>query len=649
MEKSFEETNRVANRTRAMLGLPQAEGPGGGFLDWGSDYGYQEGSGLAQGISLKDKLLQDLENQNFFIDETNPDPQATMQSMNSYVQKFIGDSVGDQQNNPAFMAGISKYLVEARVEAMVTASNRLEALKLQKQLGNYGTWATSVFTQELPKTKTPQDVREVLSRLTAESQRFGISRDAAADHLASTLSATYGTLFDDAHDNDDLDGMDRTLRELNLLEAALNLPDSAGIPFGGVVKDSNGKLQQPLAPTKRELQANIRQMIGDREKAIKRITEKIVADTSADLLYRLQTSSDMTIGDAIAEVNSLYKKIPSDAYLEIQKFLNVVDRDDMDILEKPGLYEELLLNINNVSLDTLSKHVVMGDLKPSTAKKLAAERQRRKSEQISNLTMANKQASLRNTQLRNQQLQDKAAKEQQFAQWTLVNGAQYPISSLTALKNTYLNLPNANPSMLDTLAQGQQILKQQTDALKEAKAAKEKEARGYPERLVNDFIKANPQYSDLGTGLMRVARDSRYNNPEDMLTFANVLDYPRRQRELKAERAKQDKPGDIRPLAAQHKALYGKLNDDQEFVLFKKLKENPNFEVPLETLDAYNEDIASKLAVIRSYPEGSEESEYRTKLLNLYAIETHPLTSEGVRARVAQRRKELIDVHRRNQ
>ncbi len=630
MEKSFEETNRVANRTRAMLGLPQAEGPGGGLLDWGSDYGYQEGSGLAQGISLKDKLLQDLDNQNFFIDEANPDPQATMSSMNSYVQKFINDNVGDQQNNPAFMAGVSKYLVEARVEATVTASNRLEALKLQKQLGNYGTWATSMFTQELPKTKTPQDVREVLSRLTAESQRFGISRDAAADHLAATLSSQYESLFTQAHDNDDIEGMDNVLRELQLLSQALDLPDSAGIPFGGVLKDAAGKLQQPLAPTKKELHASIRQMINDREVATKRINDKTVSDKSADLLYRMQ-SKEINPAQAVVELNELYRSIPSEQYLRLQKFVNEIDRADMDVMERPGLAEELQSNLDSVSLETISKHVANRDLKRETAVALYAEKQRRLSAESTRLSIQNKQLYARDLRTRQELAERKRQKDAMFHQWARKNADKIPLTEVATLKRTWDGDPDGNSmEYLDGLMADQQVVKKERERLKGEAERKKQEVETRNNQMLLDVFQKFPQFERYRTTLKTVLSDPRHATPEGLEFFGHLLDSPRIIAEIKAAKKL---PGGGTPeqqdLMRRTEALFFETLNPVQKAELKKRAATPGYEIPYDEIQRYNMQGIAKLERIKKlHTEGTPEFQRAMEAFQYYMQLNHPLASE---------------------
>jgi hypothetical protein len=405
MEKSFEETNRVAQRIRGRLGLEQTEGPGGGFLDWGSDYGYQEGRGLAQGITLKDNLRKELADNNYFIDEANPNPQKTMDAMNSHVQQFITMNLGDDSSNPAFMQGVSQYLVEAKVEATVEAGIRLEAIKTRQQMANFSTWAQKNFIPKLAEFgDNPQGLRNLMSETIKESSRFGMNKDAAADTLlVSTLEhleGMYTEAFNMEAPTESIQAMETATALMSDFIQAASLNDASGVPLGGFGMSADGKRMAPLKETLTQLKQRHREMVSELDKKGKAVKATKAIKAQNEVLIDM-VDNRMTKVDILNKYRKLQESDPELLQVVLNMAVDTENKWNTD--DNPDLVKALIKK--GASMSEVESQLTAGLLSKDDYTQLATVWSNRRSQ----IQYAQSQADRRESKYANSQAKEEKA------------------------------------------------------------------------------------------------------------------------------------------------------------------------------------------------------------------------------------------------
>ena len=296
MEKSAEETNRVANRALALAGLPQERGPGPGLLDWGSDYGYQEGLGLAEGSKLAASLELELERNNHFVDPENPDPESTLQQVQLMVDRAAKDSIGDRMGNSAFVQGLSKPLAEMKVLHTATAMQKLEAAKFRKELQSVGQIAIGRFMPILGEAQgNPKKVRESMTSFLREFSHLNIHKDALAEVALLSVHSELNNQYNDLYNMDPSESiplLTQLAAQAHTLVQAAGMPDESGILLGGTTIDSKGKRVSPLSQTIKEIHESKVRMVRDLDTLKSNQQSRAKASGKAEIFRRLYDGDD---------------------------------------------------------------------------------------------------------------------------------------------------------------------------------------------------------------------------------------------------------------------------------------------------------------------------------------------------------------------
>lgn len=363
MEKSFEETNRVAQKAQALLGLPQLEqGPGRGFLDYGSDYGYQEGQGQADSIRTSQELKTALAEQNYFVDVD--DPTGTTTKINQFTQQFIQDKMGDRMKNPAYAEGAAKYMAAAKVEALTEAAVALENQKFQRQVDSATTIANQRLSEAPPEVwADPQKLREFLGDINKDSERRGLNRDASTEITLLAISDTTKAEYTKASDTSDLKAMSASIQKFKTVVDATHLKDTSGMALGGVAKAPDGTIKWKLEAPVNDLKTQLHSMVADYDTEVSAKRKVQSAELESQIFQGLQ---DKTL--STTDARSLVSKEP-DAEVRngLMKRLTALENskdyinDELVVqqaLLDPGLTVEKVLSLNSrqlLSTDGYSK------------------------------------------------------------------------------------------------------------------------------------------------------------------------------------------------------------------------------------------------------------------------------------------------------
>jgi len=317
MEKSFEETTRVANKVNALLGLPQIGGPGN--LDYGKDYGYQEGLGEADGIRWRKELSDLIESNNFFVDEDNPDPTKTMGDLNKFVSDYIGEKTFDKTGNQAYLKGLAPMLAEAKVKSMVDATAKLQEAKFNKQANALATIVQERLSKVAPEDlSTPEKFRGFLNDVAVDSQRLGFDRDAGADLTLETLGKTLESSFYLASDADDLKGMSSSIEMLENLYSAASIRDASGMLLGGIKKNPDGTTKWKLEATVKNLKTLKGSLVTIMDKALVDKQKVFSSSLKAKAIELLLGGT--SVSEILTEMEPLVTRDPK-SYSEVATFL----------------------------------------------------------------------------------------------------------------------------------------------------------------------------------------------------------------------------------------------------------------------------------------------------------------------------------------
>ena len=261
MEKSFEATNMAANKARGLMGLEPISGPG--HLDYGVDVGHRMGKGKAEALSLKPLLKAALQENNWFVDEENPDPKVAAKKVHDFTQAFIQQQLGESYTDAAFMEGAAEVLAAAKVEALVLSTEESLKARSRKQIVTAQLGIRSVIGDlTIDELMDPQLLRERLSDLTKNSaELYGINRDAMSELVVMTIEQDLLENFTQAEVNGDVGIMRVLVEHGRAMGQAFSKTDSAKVPFGGMFKDSAGNIKNPLASTIRAYKTTVGKMI----------------------------------------------------------------------------------------------------------------------------------------------------------------------------------------------------------------------------------------------------------------------------------------------------------------------------------------------------------------------------------------------------
>lgn len=406
MEKSFEETNRVANKANAFLGLPPVDGPG--LLNYGVEYGSEEGRGMARSAEIKSKMMAFLEEKNYLIDPTKPSVKDATARVHSAMAEFLSNELTPaEKNSRGFIEGAAQTLAQARVEALVKTSKEATKQAQAFDINNYSDFVMSKFTEVYADVgKDPKAMREFYSRLTKEAPRFNLERDAASDVLVTSIAGTFANAYVTSMESDDLDGMSAALRGYRNLFAAAQITDSSGQPLGGTSKDANGNVQIPLSKTLSTLRKEFRSLVKEHDSISKSISvaegDEFMAATWVDIHTNAQTyesAKDLMI-------NSKYYKRNAKAFVGTMKLLGTLENADAHVRTPPGLLDDLMVDssLTQGTIDNLVSKDILSKRDATYLMKQVSSRQASYSRGLQNQRTL---GSIRSADVKQQKLQDK--------------------------------------------------------------------------------------------------------------------------------------------------------------------------------------------------------------------------------------------------
>jgi len=402
MEKSFEETTRAANKVNALLGLPPVGGPGN--LDYGKDYGYQEGLGLAQGASLKVELEKALKTNNYFIDPTKLSSEDMQQKINQFTQSFLQENLGELQNNPAFMSGAAQSLAEAKVTALVKGQEALETLRLTKSLENWDTFVGAQLSEGKLEgyIGKPAEFREEISRLLTYAPKMNLGKDAAGDQLLAGLTRQYYSKFSAAHDAEDIPALKESLGVLKLLKESAALKDSSGVFIGGIAM---GGKKSPIDDTIKE----INELYATSVKSFSSLKERVLKEQGfairANMLYDFR-SKGLDPRKAEEELAPLRLSNPKE-YLKTMDFMFQVERSGTNIWVDPELMSSLRED-KSLDTDAIVRLVNSRVIGKNEAKELGSIVSERERETLRALSLEDRRNSLLTREARESAARTKA-------------------------------------------------------------------------------------------------------------------------------------------------------------------------------------------------------------------------------------------------
>lgn len=364
MEKSFEETNRLANRTNALLGLPPVSGPG--FTDMGVEKGYKEGQGLSDSIRLRDELLTELSDKQFFV---NPDSLPdTISNVNKFTQEFIQGKLAGKETDVSYLEGAAKNLTQVKIEALTVATKMQKEARDTRQLNNEASiisenlklWSDDVW-------RSPDVLREKYNELMSSGNSRGLPKDAMGSLILQVAENNLVHDFGVAHDSKDLKLSRANLLKMQSIVAAATLPDKAGQPIGSFKKGKDGNPEWVLESDVSAIVRTRDKMVRDYESLLKETTESFKYDIQANIFTGL---SDGTLSAASAR-ESIRPLATSDSksFLEIQKFIDTLEKnqsfiDDSEVVSS-------LLKTGNYDISQITYLLSKGQLSNDGASTLA--------------------------------------------------------------------------------------------------------------------------------------------------------------------------------------------------------------------------------------------------------------------------------------
>jgi hypothetical protein len=289
MEKSYEETNRLANEVRGRLNLPPIDGQG--MFGYGADAGYLRGRGKADAV----QKIQELETSGELYQGITPGmTDAQVSSMvQDRVNKGLMDLLANAEGNPEYLEGAASDLAKFKVETVVNATNILLAQKQQQRL-NDAFAVTGKFYDDvgLNGLNQQQFVGNARAKANELMLAVGLDRTTANAIVVETGVQRYSADYEKAKLEEDPDGMANAMAGMRNLKKLMNSKDNSGIIFGGHIKNKDGSVSRNLKVEYGELTDALGKMTADYLKVTKDSIELLKHSKMADVYRRISSGED---------------------------------------------------------------------------------------------------------------------------------------------------------------------------------------------------------------------------------------------------------------------------------------------------------------------------------------------------------------------
>lgn len=394
MEKSFEETNRLAARVNAKQGLAPPEGKG--FLKYGLTEGHYEGLGINDALTIRGELDGLLEQElPSTINVRNP--QQSLIDLQSKIDSWISERVGGMQENPAYMRGVSNELAKFKVEAMAKGQALIQERVMEQKFGIMQT-KTEALLGSLGDEAwgDPQVLRNSLRPLLTDAEALGFDRAAGAKAIMTSLETMAYNRFNAAYSAGDLRSMRESMQQMRAMMIAIDLPDESGVKLGGFTKDSSGNIKWNLASDKDDLQVSIGRMQSAFDKTLETQNKVRAAAIQADMLVLLQEGEDP---GRIRETLEPLSRVDPELYVESMKFL-FAQEESQNYINDTQLVRTMIAE--GADIAAINRQMALGNLSRQGATQVASAHTKLLSERNALLTERNKLQYSANMEHRNE-------------------------------------------------------------------------------------------------------------------------------------------------------------------------------------------------------------------------------------------------------